>query len=77
MSIKEEIKRSKFGISEFSKPSPKKLKMLASSFGAFCTALGVSLVASNYKLAGMIVSSLGLFCDKVLINFFSFEENPE
>lgn len=71
MSIKEEIKNSKFGISEVHRPTPRKMKLLAEGMGAFCTIFGTSLAAAGYGLAGLITSGIGLFCDKFLIKLFS------
>ncbi len=63
----------KFGISEYWKPTPKKIRKVADSLSAAALAVSAFTFASDYKVVAYIVLA-SAFVGKFLSNLFS-EEN--
>lgn len=63
----------KFGISEYWKPTPKKIRKIADSLSAAALAVSTFAFASDYKVVAYIVLA-SAFVGKFLSNLFS-EEN--
>jgi hypothetical protein len=64
----------KFGINEYMKPTPKKIRKIADSLSAAAMAVSAYSFVSDYKVVAYIVLACA-FVGKFLSNLFS-EEQP-